>query len=456
MITFEKMRQWIRQKLREFLSYGSANDVEISAEMSAEISKWAKSYMQRAGKDSLLELPAAISSEFARLITLEMNSSLSGSPRADYLNAQYQNFLGGIRRQVEYACAKGGMVFKPYICDNKIFVDCVQNDCFYPTAFTASGELVSAIFVDQIVRGSVIYTRLESHDFAPPKYTITNKAYRSHNDNSLGTEILLTEVPEWADIAPSAEFSGLEHPLFAYFKIPSANNIDTSSPLGISVFSRALPLIDEAEKQFARMLWEFEGGEIAIFASDSALKHDAAGGVHAPKLRDRLIRMLDFGTDGENSFHEFAPALRDASLINGFNAILRRIEFNCNLAYGTLSDVQQTDKTAEEVRASKQRSYSAVADMQKALQTALEQLIYAMNVLCSTYNLAPSGKIESLFEWDDSLVTDRDKEFSQRMQLQTSCRLRPELNIAWYFGCSEEKALEMMSQGNEADDWGGA
>ena len=454
MITFEKMLQWIRQKLKEFLSGSDANDVEISPEMSAKISEWTRNYLQSANKDSLLELPAAISSEFARLITLEMNSSLSGSPRAEYLNTQYQAFLSGIRQQVEYACAKGGMVFKPYVRGNKIIVDCIQGDCFYPTAFNVSKELISAIFVDQIIRDGVIYTRLESHDFESPKYTITNRAYRSRNDASLGTEISLADVPEWADISPEVSFDGLERPLFAYFRVPSANNIDTSSPLGASVFSRAMPLIDEAEKQFARLLWEFEGGEIAIFASDSALKHDASGKVHAPKLRERLIRLLDFGTDGENAFHEFAPSLRDASLINGLNAILRRIEFNCNLAYGTLSDVQQTDKTAEEVRASKQRSYSAVADMQKALQTALEQLIYAMDVLCNTYQLAPSGKIDSVFEWDDSLVTDRDKEFSQRMQMQTACRLRPELTIAWYFGCSEEKALEMMSKGGD-DDWGG-
>ena len=452
MITFEKMLEWIRQQLKNLFG---KNDVQISSDMETSISEWVKQYLQRVGKDSLLELPAAISSEFARLVTLEMSSELSGSPRADFLNTQYQAFLTGLREQVEYACAKGGMVFKPYVSDGKIIVDCVQGDCFYPTAFNSSGDMTGAVFVQQMTKDGTIFTRLESHGFQGEKYIITNRAYRSKTDALLGTEIPLTDVPEWADLSPQAEFDGLERPLFAYFRIPGANNIDPSSPLGVSVFARALPLIGEAEKQFARLLWEFEGGELAIYADETALKHSPDGKVQAPRLYERLIRTLGFGTSGEDSFHEFAPTLRDVSILNGFNAILRRIEFNCNLAYGTLSDVQQTDKTAEEIRASKQRSFSAVAAMQQSLQAALEHLIYAMDVLCGVYHLTPAGKVDSSFEWDDSLVTDRSAEFAERMQLQTQCNLRPEINVAWYFGCTEEKALEMMNGSDGADLWEG-
>ena len=446
------MLQWVEQQLKTLFGKGN---VQISSAMEETISTWNKSYLQSVGRPRLLELPAAISSEFARLITLEMSSVLSGSARADYLNTQYQAFLSGLQCQVEYACAKGGMIFKPYVSDGKIIVDCVQGDCFYPTSFNSSGEMTGAVFVQQIIRDGVIFTRLESHSFQPGSYTVTNRCYRSKNDASLGAEIPLTDVPEWGDISPKVSFDGLAHPLFAYFRIPGANNIDPSSPLGVSVYSRALPLIDEAERQFARLLWEFEGGELAVFADETALKHSPDGKVQAPRLYERLIRTLSFGADGENAFHEFSPALRDGSILNGLNAILRRIEFNCNLAYGTLSDVQQTDKTAEEIRASKQRSFAAVASMQQALQAALERLIYAMDVMCGIYHLSPSGKVESSFEWDDSLVTDRSAEFSERMQLQTQCSLRPEINVAWYFGCSEVKALEMMNSNDGVDLWSG-
>ena len=89
---------------------------------------------------------------------------------------------------------------------------------------------------------------------------------------------------------------------------------------------------------------------------------------------------------------------------------MRLIEFDCNLAYGTLSDPNNTDKTAEEIKASKQRSYSFVASCQTALQKALEDLVDAMSFWCDIYNLCPSGPCHLSFVWDDSIVVDSEKE----------------------------------------------
>lgn len=106
----------------------------------------------------------------------------------------------------------------------------------------------------------------------------------------------------------------------------------------------------------------------------------------------------------------FSPDIRDQSFYNGWNQQMRRIEFNCNLAYGTLSDPNNTDKTAEEIRASKQRSYAFVSDCQTSLQTALEDTVDAMNFWCDIYNLAPPGVCNMTYNWDDSIVVDADKE----------------------------------------------
>ena len=52
--------------------------------------------------------------------------------------------------------------------------------------------------------------------------------------------------------------------------------------------------------------------------------------------------MMDFDDDKEQ-YKVFAPPIRDKSLINGFYAILRMVEFNSGLAYGTLSDLNTVD-----------------------------------------------------------------------------------------------------------------
>ena len=136
----------------------------------------------------------------------------------------------------------------------------------------------------------------------------------------------------------------------------------------------------------------------------------------------------------------FSPQIRDESLLRGLNRMLRQIEFNVGLAYGTLSDPTDTDKTAEEVRASKQRSYVQVSALQSSLQTAMEGLLYAMDAYTSLYDLAPSGRTELICTWGDSVLEDTDKEYQRRMQMVTAGMLRSELFVSWYFGCSAEDA----------------
>ena len=91
--------------------------------------------------------------------------------------------------------------------------------------------------------------------------------------------------------------------------------------------------------------------------------------------------------------------------------MLKRIEFQCGLAYGTLSDPQNVDKTAEEIRSSKQRSYTTVKDLQRALSTALQDLVYAVNVLLDAQwdnggTVTPRGDCTITFDFDDSIISD--------------------------------------------------
>ena len=114
------------------------------------------------------------------------------------------------------------------------------------------------------------------------------------------------------------------------------------------------------------------------------------------------------------------------------------------MAYGTLSDPQSVEKTAEEIRTSKQRSYAAVCMMQSALQKALEHLVWAMDFYATMYNLAPRGEYEVSFSFGDGVLEDADKEFATRKSLVDAGYLKPEALVAWYFGTSEEEARKMM------------
>ena len=152
----------------------------ISLEMEKAIQDWTAMYEDRASwlkqptdedpnKVVSLGLPSLIASEKARMATIEMESEITApmadvevdnpdyeppgideetglysfgkgsmtitesqptgpTERADYLNSQYTKVLDAIRTQLEYGCAKGGLVIKPYVRMYEEGVESISNE----------------------------------------------------------------------------------------------------------------------------------------------------------------------------------------------------------------------------------------------------------------------------------------------------------------------------------------
>ena len=173
--------------------------------------------------------------------------------RAEFLNEQYPKLKDKLRVQLEYGIAGGGLVIKPYLSKTIFYdengqlqekprfeFDFVTAGNFYPMNFDSDGDITEACFVQTIQNKSVVYHRLEYHKYENGVVTVENRAYKSTNVQKaqsgldLGQEISLTEVPQWKDLERTTQIAGVDGPLFAYFKMPEANTVDTSSPLGVS------------------------------------------------------------------------------------------------------------------------------------------------------------------------------------------------------------------------------
>lgn len=458
----QKFITWIREVISKMFHLNDAKravgaDIVISAPMQDALALWQNMFLDIPpwldDTTQSMGLPAAIASELARLTLVEFQSEISGSQRADWLNEAYQKMRSAqLRNAVELACAAGGLVFKPYPDGDGLAIDCVPAWRFFPTATNNRGEITGAIFSERVTRGKAYYTRLEYHAIEAEGYVIRNYAFRSENENDLGMRCGLDAVPEWAALEPELiirhkDGTVPEQMLFAYFRLPFANTIDPESPLGVSAYSRAVNLIKEADRQYSRVLWEFEGSELAVDASVGALPRMGADGKPAalPKRQKRLFRELAIdGGQGADLYKVFSPEIRDSSLFNGLDKLLKRIEFSCSLAYGTLSDPQAIEKTATEIKSAKQRSYAAVCEIQAALEAALSALVGSMDFYATLYKLAPAGDYELSFTWGDGIMEDTEQEFMRRKQLVDAGYLKPEKLLAWYFGVSEEEAAEML------------
>ena len=403
--------------------------------------------------------------------TITEDRVIGDASRAKYLESQYKKLKKQLRTQIEYGIAKGGLVIKPYVIRNQkttvdgidsdieptmdIEFDFVQADAFYPLTFDSAGRITEAAFVQTKVEKSVVYRKLEYHKWEKNVVTVINKAYKSNNvrstgelDTDLGEEISLKDVPEWKDLDEKATIKNVTQPLFAYFKMPEANTIDTTSPLGVSGFSRAVKLIRDADLQYSRLLWEYEGGELAIDIDRDALRteEDANGVEHTKpnRLQQRLYRKIDLGDD--NTYQPFTPLLRDNHYIDGLNTILMRIEDVCGISRGTLSDSADVARTATELRILKQRSYQTNASIQSAIEDALRDVIYVMNVYATLYEITPEGEYDVNFEWDDSILVDVDAELANRITLQANGLTSKVETRMWYFGETERQAREALAQ----------
>ena len=466
---FTRIWNFIRGVIARVIPFKSIEAVErietpISSEMAQKLDDWYDEYRGFAswlGEPYMrsLNLPAFISSEIARQITLEMKWNISGTekdeqggkvsnPRSEYLSAEFEKCIDQLSLLLEQGCAAGGMTIKPYPKeDGHIYFDFTMDWSLYPIAFDGAGHLTDVIFRDTYTEGKVFYTRLERHRVEGKRVHVTHRAFKSQTRDMIGTEVPIRDVPVWQDLEPEVWLENTDGLMFGWYKTAIANNVDTESPMGVSVFSRAEKLIEDADTQYSRLLWEYEGSELAIDVDPSVLrpkKGRDGEGMEMPRLNQRLFRGVDMGQD--DTYHVFSPQIRDASLLSGLAQILSRIEDQCGLSRGTLVDAPADARTATELKILKQRTYTTITKNQTALGGCLRDVVRAMDKYATLYKLAPEGKYEVSFEWDDSIITDTNQQMLERLQMVSNGSMSAAELREWYLGETPTQAAAAIKK----------
>ena len=437
-------------KMMQAVARLSGGDAVYSTRMAHAVELWDGMYRGQAPWNTKTVysagLSAAIAAETARLTTVELQAGITGNDCIRRLF--FREVAGALRQHVEYGMAAGTLIIKPLAGETGLHSQFIRAGRFYPLAFDASGNVQQCAFLDQIRQNRTIFTLVEIHTLGHGGFTIENRCFCSHDDASLGAEVPLSEVERWADLSPRTTFAGLDHLPFGIFRVPLANQVDSDSLLGVSTYSRAAELLCEADRRYSDICWEYEAKQAAVHIAGSMLDYDKENDRYrVPEGRERLYRVVNYekGMQDAPLIDVYSPEIRASSYFDGFNAQLRLIEFACNLAYGTLSDPQSVDKTAEEVKASKQRSYAYVRDCQTALERALMDWGEAAQFWARLYDL-DTGTLSMKFEWGDSIISDPQLEREEDRKDLANGTLRPEEYRAKYRGETIEEALANLPQ----------
>lgn len=341
----------------------------------------------------------------AKLTTLDIGITVSGSPRAEFLQKLAEDLLKRLPEKIPEANRLGGIIIKW----NGQTWDFVLPGNFGITAKDDNGEIVGAIFASHTSKGDKHYTRLEYHRFegedADGKiYKVTNKAFKNQVNGEgvtvLGRPVPLSEIPEWADMEEEVGISNLEKPLFSYFRIPGANTVDPGSPLGLSVFSNAMHELKALDVAISRKDTEVEDSKHLTFVGQTVVQNARNKGITLP----RFIMGLGMGlSDGEvSAVHEHVPTMLTDQRIKDINFNLSLAGVKCGFSEGVfVMDGQTGMITATQVESDDRDTIQTIKTDRDALQTALEQAFYGADALASLLGLAPIGTYEVNFSFGD-------------------------------------------------------
>lgn len=402
-------------------------DVTLSDAMIHAINDWKNMLVGKAEWTTdfikSLRIESGICREFADAVLVEMETNIDNEKLDDI----YQKCIAKLNENLQEGLGLGSMIIKPLGPDKAEFVTA---DKFIPISFDDNGKLTDVGFLTVKRAGENDYfTRFERHYFVNGNLTIENKCFHSQSENDIGLSCNLDEVEEWKNINPGPiTFLGMTQMDFGYYRNPTKNEIDESS-CGASIFDCAKELIRKADIQAARLDWEYESGERAIHVDERALKQKN-GRSGMAKLNNRLYRGLNV-EDGKDKelLKEYSPQMRDEAYDRGLEKYYRSIEFAVGLAYGDLSNVQQVEKTAAEVKASKARKYNRVTAIQTSLKDCLEDFVAGL----AFYNSLYTSGYEFTCNFNDSILTDEEAERQQDRQDVSMGVMSPlEYRMKWY------------------------
>lgn len=425
-------------------------DMETSESILNAIQTWSKIYNKQEPwidkNTKSLHVARTMCEKVAKAVTIEYKSTCS----EPYIDGIYQKLLRKKRKYTEQMLGKSSVFFRPYFNGKDIKVNVVQADKFIPVAFDDDDNLTSYILIDQVVKEDKIYTRLEYNEYKDNKITIKNICYKGFiNGVTLSSRINLTEVDKWKDIKDVETIEGVDRLIGGFATMPTENDLDNNSPIGQPIYHNAMELLEEIDNQFSRIIHEYRGTELAIDIDESICLPDGKGGFKVPKGKDRYFRKWDFEDTKDKSMNIFSPEIRDNPLFNGLNEYLIQVESACHLSHGTLAKPETIEKTATELKQSKQDYYVTVSDIQSVLQSAFDDLIYGIYVLCKLYGIPVKNNYSVEYNWDDSILVDKET-IQKQSQLELSQGIID--RVAYFMTTrdwSEEESIDYIKKMNE-------
>lgn len=396
-----------------------------------------------------LNVAKVISQEMATLI---FNEKCSINISDDTLSGNIKNvldennFIKEFQRYLEYNFALGGMVIKVY-WDNGIKLSYVTADCFIPIAWD-NKHITEGVFVNEISKGDKKYTLLEWHLVEGKEYVIKNELYESKNQGDLGVKVTLSTI--YPDLEEEVRIENLSKPMFVYFKPNTANNLDMSSPLGISIYANALGTLKSLDIAFDSFQREFVLGKKRIMVPTSAIRTvvDPQTGIPLRYFdaTDEVYEAMNF-EDSTKPIQDISVELRVEEHTGAINAYLNYLASQVGFSAGAFNFNGLGVKTATEVVSENSKTFRTKQSHETIIEDGIRDLVDIIIETAALYDeFESTDEYEVTVTFDDSIAEDQTAEINKQVTLVMNGLTTKKLAIMKIHGVSEEEAKRIVEE----------
>lgn len=369
------------------------------------------------------------------------------------LDNKFNNFTTNFPIFIEQVMALGNGALIEYKDNGVTTIDYVTGDLVIPYKYTNSYVygLITVSRYSEIEDAETnkektfYYTHITYHEHENGKYKRKHELYKSENDNELGNEINFNEI--YPDIEKEDEIE-TDVPYFQVLKPNLANNLDMSSPLGISIFANSIDRFKAIDLKYDSFSREFVLGKKRILVDNTTLKAKAI-----PNENGKIDYVQQFDANDEvyvavegmekQPAKEIDFTLRTKDHIDAINAELNWLSSNVGLGENYYKFDGVSVKTATEV----------ISENSKAFRTRTRHLINVNDVvydlvraICHIEGIDAS---DIVITPDDSIITDKNAEKTLAlMEVQQGLKSKKSYLIK-FEGMTEQQAQEELDKINE-------
>ena len=363
------------------------------------------------------------------LMNEKVQITLEGQKEQDFIDLVLteNNFTVKANEMQEMKSALGTVAYVPRVIGQEIsesgdivpgnasgiVLDYVTIENIYPLSWQ-NGYISECAFSSEVTRGGKDYMYLQIHRREDTgNYVIENRIYRYDNEQLADEQ--LVNVKGFENI-PLVVHTGSDKRQFVIDRPNIANNVNYLLPTGIAIYANAIDVLQGVDIAYDSYVNEFKLGKKRIMVKPSAAQY--LDGTPAFDPDDVVFYVMPEDTEDGAVVTPIDMTLRTAEHNTGIQDQLNILSSKCGFGETYYRFDGGSVATATQVISENSTMFRTIKKMEIVLEQALVELCRILLRMGNTaMNAGLNEDVEISIDFDDSIIEDKQTDFSRDMQL---------------------------------------